>query len=148
MTQSNQLPNWLIVSLLVLSFLGFLDAGYLSASHYLSFDPGCTVFGDCETVLKSEYSKIYGIPVQVFGTSYYLLILILAVVILDSGSLRVARLLGWLTILGLFASVYFMYLQTFVIKAYCQYCVASAITSTLLFLLGMFVLKYTKTWEN
>ncbi|KKR88649.1 MAG: hypothetical protein UW43_C0002G0079 [Candidatus Yanofskybacteria bacterium GW2011_GWA1_44_21] len=146
--QSNRLSNWLIISVAVFSFLGLLDAGYLTASHYMAFDPGCTVFGDCDTVLKSQYSKLFGIPVQAFGVVYYLIIFILSIIIIDTGNLKMARNLGWLTILGLAASVYFMFLQTFVIKAYCQYCVASAATSTLLFVLGMSILKNIKRWGN
>ena len=78
--QSNRLSNWLIISVAVFSFLGLLDAGYLTASHYMAFDPGCTVFGDCDTVLKSQYSKLFGIPVQAFGVVYYLIIFILSII--------------------------------------------------------------------
>lgn len=81
------------------------------------------------------------------GVFYYLTMLALAVTFLDRRDKRVLRLASWLSIAGLVASVVFVALQLFVIEAVCLYCMGSALTSTLLFILGMIVLQKTPRGE-
>lgn len=128
---------------LVLSAIGFLDATYLTIEHYRGNIPPCTIEG-CEIVLTSAQSQVAGIPVSLAGSLYYLTILLLSIAYLDGKKEGLIRLASKLTILGFVASLYFVYLQFFVIKEICQYCMASAGTSTLLFILGMYILLKTK----
>ncbi len=53
----------------------------------------------------------------------------------------ILSLAGKFTAIGFVVSLFFVYLQIFVIKAICTYCMASAFTSTLLFLLGVVILR-------
>jgi uncharacterized membrane protein len=132
----------LIVFFIIVSFLGFLDATYLTAQHYLGAIPPCVITTGCETVLTSEHSVIFGIPTALWGAMYYLLLFILAVLALDLKP-EIIRFVAYLTPIGFFASLYFVYLQLFVIKEICSYCMISAATSTILFILGMFsIIKY------
>lgn len=94
-----------------------------------SAEPYCSGIGDCHAVQSSEYAKIGGIPVAVFGLGMYLGLLALFV------AARVGPLRGhlvlpmWLTILavsGVFYSAYLTYLELEVIHAICVYCVVSA----------------------
>ena len=125
---------------MVVSFIGFLDATYLTAQHYLGFELNCSVFGGCETVTTSEYSVVAGVPVALLGALYYFTMFIGMFVYFDLQDKRVLRVLMLLTVLGFLASLWFLYLQIFVIKALCLYCIVSVVTSTLLFVLGMFAL--------
>jgi uncharacterized membrane protein len=70
---------------------------------------------------------------------YYLLLFLLAVLALDL-KLEIIRIAAYLTPIGFFASLYFVYLQLFVIKEVCSYCMISAATSTILFILGLFII--------
>jgi len=105
----------LIVFFIIVSFLGFLDATYLTAQHYFGAIPPCFVTTGCETVLTSEHSVIFGVPTALWGTMYYLLLFLLAVLALDL-KLDIIRIAAYLTPIGFFASLYFVYLQLFVIK--------------------------------
>ena len=134
---STPILRGLVLAFIVISFLGFLDATFLTAGHYLGPLLGCPIFGGCDKVLISPYSAVGGIPVALFGAIYYLAIFILGIAYLDTGRVRILRFTASLTPLGLFASLWFLYLQLFVIKALCFYCIASFITSTLLFVLGL-----------
>ncbi|MEK7208684.1 MAG: vitamin K epoxide reductase family protein [Patescibacteria group bacterium] len=125
---------------LVVSAIGFLDATYLTVEHYRGNIPPCTVAG-CEIVLTSGQSKIAGVPVSLFGSLYYLTLLILAIAYLDRKNNSLIRLASYGTIIGFIMSAYFVYLQLFVLNAICQYCMISAGTSTVLFITGMFVLS-------
>lgn len=135
---------------LVVSALGFIDATYLSVQHFLGEIPPCTISG-CEFVLTSAQSTIFGVPVALFGSFYYLFILILSVYHLDTKNKKILKTISLISVLGFIVSIYFVYLQFFVIKYICEYCMVSAITCTIMFILGMYYLykiKKEKTIEN
>lgn len=134
-----KIPNWLIVTFLAVSFIGFLDATYLTAQHYLGTIPPCVITTGCETVLTSEHNAIFGIPVALLGSIYYLLLFLLAVFSFDIKR-ETIYFAAFLTLIGFTASLYFVYLQLFVIKEICFYCIVSATTSTILFILGLFII--------
>jgi uncharacterized membrane protein len=61
-------------------------------------------------------------------------------------ALRTALLLSPL---GFLASLYFFIIQAFVLHAFCLYCLGSAITSTLVFLISFYTLmRYRKEPEK
>lgn len=122
---------------LAISAIGLFDAGYLTFKHYLGGIPPCTLRG-CEVVLTSPQSEIMGIPVALFGALYYTTIIALALAYLVSKKEIVLRYAAYCTPAGFLASVYFVYLQLFVINAICLYCMASAAVSTILFILGIY----------
>ena len=85
---------------------------------------------------ESAYALFFGIPVALFGVAYYLTIIISAIAYLDSKKEAFLIFLASFTIVGLLASAWFVFLQVAVIGALCIYCLASAVTSTILFALG------------
>ena len=131
------------ITFIVLSAIGFLDATYLTIEHYRGSVPPCAIAG-CEIVLKSGQSAVVGIPVALLGVIYYLTILILSIAYLESGKITILRLASYLTIIGIIASAYFVYLQFFVIGQICQYCMISAGTSMGLFVAGAHNLRKSK----
>lgn len=128
----------------VISLLGFLDATYLTVEFFRGAIPNCGNLTGCETVTTSAYSEIRGVPVALFGALYYLAIFLGVMLYVDQRDVRVLRWVARFTVAGLLASAVFVYLQVAVIGAWCLYCVASAVTSTLLFVLGMWVLLRIK----
>ncbi len=145
-TPSNSLPKWLIWSLILVSFLGFLDSSYLTIAHYTGLSLRCTVFSGCNQVTTSPYSLILGIPVALLGIFYYLTILLATLFYYDGivhmrHQTSLPMRMAYLTCIGFLVSVWFIYLQLFVIKAICQYCMFSAVTSTLLFIFGIIIFK-------
>ncbi|MCR4322736.1 MAG: vitamin K epoxide reductase family protein [Candidatus Azambacteria bacterium] len=127
----------------VVSAIGLLDAAYLTAKHYQGGIPPCTIHG-CETVLTSAQSEVAGIPIALFGALYYGMILLLSFTYILRKKELFMRCVAYLTPAGFIASAYFVYLQLFVIKAICIYCMASATTSTILFILGIYVIIKTR----
>ncbi len=137
--QPPTLPKWAPILFLIVSFAGFLDATYLAAKHFLGSPVTCSLLKGCEVVTSSTYSVMFGIPVALIGALYYLTILILIMVYFDTERQSILRFAVYLTPIGFLASLGFLYLQAFVIKAFCLYCLFSATSSTLLFILGMFI---------
>jgi uncharacterized membrane protein len=86
----------------------------------------------CATVAKSSYSHLADVNIAVFGIVGYVLLLASAFFANDA-----ARLGGFALALGGFGySVFLTYLEIFKIEAICQWCVASAVLMTILFLLS------------
>lgn len=136
---------WLPIAMLVVSLLGFADASWLSVKHYTNGVIPCSMTQGCETVTNSVYSTIAGIPVALLGSIYYAVVFLLVFASMETGSRTLLRYAGLLTIAGLLASAWFVFAQIVLIKAICQWCMASALTSTMLFVLGFAVLpRYLK----
>ncbi len=100
-------------------------------------------------MLTSVYSMVDGIPVPLAGAVYYLAIAVGALIFLEarlvsrSESARHFAVLKWAllaTVLGFLASLYFLYLQAFVLHSFCQYCLGSLGTSTILFVTALLML--------
>lgn len=136
--------NKLFWAFAAIAFLGFLDATYLTLSHYTGISLSCGLQDTCSIVTTSRYSMFFGIPVALGGALYYLAALILALFYIDTQSAKVAKFLGFFTIIGLLSSAWFVYVQLGILHAICYYCMASATTSTLLFILGMTLLARLK----
>jgi uncharacterized membrane protein len=113
--------------------LGIGVATYITIADSGGGAPTCLAGGGgCETVANSSYSHIAGINVAVFGIVGYVLLLVSAFFANDA-----ARFGGFAVALGGFGfSIYLTYLEIFTIEAICQWCVASAVLMTILFLLN------------
>lgn len=113
--------------------LGFGVATYITIADSGGGAPTCLAGGGgCETVANSSYSHIAGVNVAVFGIVGYVAIFLTAFFARDA-----ARFAGFALSLGGFGfSVYLTYLEIFQIEAICQWCVASAVLMTILFLLN------------
>lgn len=129
-------PKWFIFLILLVAFIGLVDATYLTVNHYNFGSTACS-FDGCELVTSSEYSTILGLPVALLGAFYYGFVLLLGFLFFDSKKDVFLNIFSITTIVGLLASIVFVGLQLFVIKAICFYCMLSALTSTVLFLLGL-----------
>lgn len=138
-----KIPKSLLYLFIAVALLGFLDATYLTASHYSQGIVPCAI-GQCETVLSSKYSAIASVPISLPGAIYYLIIFLLGMSYLDSQSEKSLRLAALFTWAGFLTSLFLVYLQLFVINAICLYCMGSAITSTLLFIFGLKILNKLK----
>ncbi len=140
--KSKLIPNPLVWAFLAVSFIGFIDASYLTVSHYTGADLNCNLTDGCGQVTSSEYSVIFGIPLALLGLFYYLSVFILSFLYLDIKKPEIFDFIRPLTVAGVLASAWFVYLQIYVIEAICQYCMLSALTSTILFILAMVSLKW------
>lgn len=130
----------MLLTLLLIGFVGFADAVYLTAAHYSGANVACAVLEGCDKVLASAYSVFAGLPVALLGAVYYLLFIAFLLAYLATKQKRFLFAALWLTPVGFLASAWFLHLQIFVIKALCLYCLISAFSSTLLFIAGLYIL--------
>ena len=140
----SKLQTWIPGGLLGVGLLGFIDATYLTIKHYTQGEITCSITNGCDVVTSSIYSEIFGIPVALLGALFYLTMVVAMIAYLDRKNEKILRLASCFTIAGLLASIYFVSLPAFVLHAWCQYCIGSAITSTTLFVFGMIYLYHQR----
>jgi uncharacterized membrane protein len=133
-----------LIFLFVIAALGFADATYLTIEHYMNTIPPCAI-GSCETVLSSQYSSVLGIPVSLFGALFYLAVLVLLKVYVDTKNATAINIAATLSMFGAIIAIVLMGLMAFVLDAYCVYCVISDILTITLCVAFWFILKKART---
>ncbi len=125
---------------LFFSLVGLGVAGYLLYVYTFGLPLPCSSSG-CEVVRFSKYSKIFGVTVPLYGVMFYLGILgISGLALVKKPYAKPLLLLGTTT--GFLFSLYFTGLELFVIKAICNWCVVSAIISTILYGIALSLLDW------
>ena len=112
----------------LLALIGLADSVYLTVHHYTAEPVPCSIVEGCETVLTSAYAEIAGIPIAAFGALAYFAAFSLAILTVF-GSRSMWLLFGVQSFIMAAVSAYLVYLQGFVIGAFCQFCLISAATS-------------------
>ncbi|HEY0428961.1 MAG TPA: vitamin K epoxide reductase family protein [Pyrinomonadaceae bacterium] len=116
----------------LVALCGLADAVYLTIHHYAAEPVPCGEAFDCASVLTSPYAEIAGIPLAVFGALAYFVAFSLAILAIF-GNRATWKLFGIQVVLMALFTFWLLYLQAFVLKAFCQYClISAAVTLTLL----------------
>jgi len=120
--------------LIVLGFVGLYIAGLLSLEKLINLELPCGTGGGCQTVANHPSALWGGIPVAYFGFFAYLALAGLAALRGFQGVRESKGLVpvGYaIAAVGVVISLYLQYTSLFVIKAFCPFCMASAITMIL-----------------
>ncbi|MAT44624.1 MAG: hypothetical protein CL609_20005 [Anaerolineaceae bacterium] len=125
------------------SIVGSIDAVYLSIIKLTHSETLCMPgIGDCWTVNNSRYSEWNGIPISFFGIAAYVSIILIAT-ILQKYSLFEKYgnfFIFGISTVGIIFSAYLTYLQIAVIRAICPFCIFSAITMTIVFIISLVII--------
>ena len=115
---------------MVIGCFGLADSGYLTIKHLQGSYIRC---GDeCSAVLGSKYADgVAGIPLAGFGAIAYAAVIVASLLAAcdQPAGRRLLVLTGPAMAL---VSLWLLYLQAFVIHAFCKYCLASAAASFIL----------------
>jgi len=109
----------------LLSLVGLADALYLTIEHITGQSVRCTIISGCSAVLSSPYAVVAGIPLAAVGAAAYFTVFSLAILTLF-GYLWAAKLMQVMVFTMFGLSLWLIYLQAFVIREFCQYCLLSA----------------------
>ncbi|MDQ3668484.1 MAG: vitamin K epoxide reductase family protein [Acidobacteriota bacterium] len=124
----------------LVSLAGLADSIYLTVEHISGRSVKCTIVSGCSEVLSSPYASVRGIPLALLGAAAYFSAFSLAT--LGAFDYKLAGTL--LTILVGFMfliTLWLLYLQAFVIGHFCQFCLLSAIVTTILTVLVVIARK-------
>jgi uncharacterized membrane protein len=110
------------VILASLDVVGLLIASYLSWAELGGKTPSCGVIHGCEAVASSQYSRIGGIPVAVFGVFLSLVLFSLAIAWIRTNNPTLLDLHYGLSLVGVIFELYFITVQVFLIRQVCIWC--------------------------
>ena len=133
------LPAWADWLIPILIIIGIGVAGYLSYVETQAVEAVCGPVGDCNTVQSSPYAYLFGVlPMGVLGLLGYLGMLgaWLARRFLPRLEKSAALAFWGMAVFAVAFSMYLTYLEPFIIKAVCAWCLTSSVIVTLLLLLG------------
>ena len=132
---------WLDAALLILSVAGLGVAIYLTYVETRAVAAVCGPIGDCNAVQSSSYSKLFGVlPVGLLGALGYVAILAAWL----WGRFGAGRLSDYaplavhgMAVFGMLFSIYLTFLELFVIRAVCIWCLSSAVIMALVTLISL-----------
>jgi len=115
----------------LVSLIGLADSIYLTVEHLSGRSVRCTITSGCSEVLSSPYATVRGFPLAGLGALAYFVVFSLAT--LAAFGYRIVNNLLTLIVAAMFlTTLWLLYLQAFVIHHFCQFCLLSAlVTSTL-----------------
>jgi uncharacterized membrane protein len=126
----------------LISLVGLADAIYLTVEHLSGRSVRCTITSGCSEVLSSPYATVHGYPLAALGGLAYFAVFSLATLAVF-GYRVVGNLLALVVAAMFLTTLWLLYLQAFVIHHFCQFCLLSALVTTILAAL-MIVLALTK----
>ena len=134
-------PNRIIT---FLSMAGFGVSAYLTAAHLNAVKLGCTRLRGCDEVARHWSAKGLGlpglefIPTAALGTLMYITLLVLSFMRVtadsDLKSRRFANLQWLIGLSGVLVSGWLTYMEAYVIRAWCQWCLVSAFLILFIFI--------------
>jgi uncharacterized membrane protein len=117
--------RWLYLIAALLSLGGLADSIYLTVTHLTGENVVCMASSGCNEVLGSTYASIGKFPLASFGALGYFCAFSCATL----AAFSYARARTFLTIVVaamLATTLYLLYVQAFVLHAFCDYCLLSA----------------------
>ena len=118
----------------VISLVGLADSIYLTVEHLSGRSVRCTITSGCSEVLSSSYATVAGYPLAGLGALAYFVVFSLAVLI-AFGYFKLKTLLALVVGAMFVTTLWLLYLQAFVIRHFCQFCLLSALVTTILMVL-------------
>ena len=108
-----------------LALAGLADSIYLTITHLTGEDVTCIASSGCSEVLSSAYASVGQIPLGAFGALGYFSVFSFAILAVF-GYPR-ARICLAVLVSGMLATtLWLLYVQAFILHAFCTYCLLSA----------------------
>jgi uncharacterized membrane protein len=123
-------PRTYIIAAL-LSLVGLGDSIYLTVQHITGESLRCTIISGCSEVLSSQYAQIGSVPLAAIGAAAYFTVFSLSTLAVFGYRFAIP-LLRIVVALMFLTTLWLLYLQAFVIRHFCQYCLLSAAVTTAL----------------
>jgi uncharacterized membrane protein len=128
----------------VVSIIGLVDSIYLTVEHLAGRSVRCTIVKGCSEVLSSPYASVRGVPLALIGAIAYFTVFSLAT-LAAFGYRSMARLLPIVVGVMFLTTLWLFYLQAVVIKAFCQFCLLSALVTLVLTVLIFLARRHEKS---
>lgn len=131
---------WPSLVIILAAITGSLIASYIRYKKTAHQVLVCPLHSNCETVTHSQFSRFLGIPVELMGIAYYVIIAVSYLVFQFmpdlAGAYSIFALLVLSTTAFLF-SAYLTFIQAFTLKQWCTWCLFSAGLCTAIFIAAL-----------
>jgi uncharacterized membrane protein len=147
-----------LVLLMAMSLFGLWASGMVVFVYYTTGSyahlPFCSssqssgpLAVDCAKVLGSTYSRVFGVPLELFAVVYFVINLVLVYLVAFGGDSVFRRsltvLFGW-RFIGLIIVPYLVAVELFILQAICIYCTIMHVAIVLDFIIISYFLFYKK----
>ncbi len=134
----------------LLGFMGFFVALHIYKEKRANRPLVCPMKFHCDSVVNSDYSKFFGISVEIFGMLYYGFIFLAYILTAIFYPVPVLFLiiLSLISVIAFLFSVYLVSVQAFILKIYCSWCLVSALISTIIFILTLYTYDFNELFLN
>lgn len=134
-------------AVIILAFFGMLVTLHLGIQEHREFDKGCTGFDlpesveavfDCGVVVNSNAGEVLGISNSIWGFLFYFFIAGITLILQffrGRFALPLLRIREIVVLSGFCYTLFLVYYQTFVVRAFCALCLVSAVLVSTLFVL-------------
>ena len=131
----------------IVALIGLADSIYLAVEHVSGRSVKCTIVTGCSEVLSSPYATVRGYPLALIGAFAYFAAFSLAT--LAAFNYRyTGKLLALLVSVMFLMTLWLLYLQAFVIRAFCQFCLLSALVTIVLTVLVLIAWRREHATKN
>ncbi len=132
------------MAIAILSLIGVFLATYLTLYKLGYLETLACGTGSCEVVQASRWSKLFGLPVAMWGAGFYVAMFVVAA----AGSMErlaesrlVGVVLAAMSGCGVLFSGWLTYIEIWKLHAICRYCVGSAALVCAVFVLSVVDVK-------
>jgi uncharacterized membrane protein len=115
----------------VIALFGLADGVYLTVEHVTGRTAQCIASSGCQDVLSSEYAAFGPVPLAALGAVAYFSAFSLAL-LAAFGYAKAGAMFSLLTAIMFATTLWLLYLQAYVLHAFCDYCLFSAAVTTVL----------------
>lgn len=125
---------------ITLTIIGLLVSIYMTIYKVTNNESMCIGSSGCSEVNASRYSEINRIPVAVLGVIGYAAILALLFLEQQPGIFQQngTMMFFGISLPGFLFTLYLIYLEVALIKAYCPFCLASQAVMIVIFIISVF----------
>lgn len=134
--------------LLVLFLIALVSSGLLAYHGYNGSEVCDPDAQGCSAVGVSEYNETFGISNSYYGVAIFLIMVLLTGSHLKQPKKFKSSLIKLGVIVGTIISLYFIYLQQFVIQAWCKYCIIVDFTMIIAFGIIFFSWRRKRKWKK
>jgi len=130
---SPKVENWLKRYSFLLSIAGFLLSTYMWYLKVEVVQFKCFI-SSCSSVLASQYSMIYDVPVPTYGFFYYAFLMLLSFqILMEEKFNKLNGQLFWIfLVIGDLFTIYLRYLEITKIHEWCELCWTSVLILTII----------------
>lgn len=115
---NKQKPNTPAITMLLIT--GISIALYLLYSKYFAQSIICN-FSSCSSVTSSKYGFIFGLPISLYGFLYYIGFSFMFFMTHN------LKKIFYYTLIGIAFTVYLSFVEAFILHAWCEWCIYTAV---------------------